>query len=300
MTRRGKKIKPEIIPTVIIKPWQITLYNQVIWPTKRPREKRDDETTQTEGKKSYKGKLTDDSLKNLKAAIKLLIAQSEEKTATNFKTNTTFKFRCNFVTLTLSAAQGEWEDMTIKRKVFDPWIKKAKRWFQLRNYVWRAERQQNQNIHFHLITDTYMDHKLLRDSWNQSQNLLNFIDDFEKKHGHRHPNSTDVHSIQQIKNLAAYICKYMTKDGDDKNLIDGKVWGCSTNLSKYKSRQLINAGKIREEVDVIMNTFYDRKFETEFATIIPMSEKEWHKALGTELMKEFKALIGDVRKNDLS
>lgn len=291
---RRPKARPTVIPMVKLKPWQITLYTYLEFPTRREIDRSKHITNTKENRKTYTGKITRTSLTNLKAAIKLLIAQSKEKEALNFKTGTYFKFRCNFITLTLSTDQGSWGDKSIKSKLFDPWMKKAKRWFDLKNYVWRAERQKNSNIHFHLITDTYIDHKQLRDSWNESQQLLHFIDAFEKKNGHRNPNSTDVHSIRKIKDLAAYICKYMTKKGADENVVEGKVWGCSSNLSKYKNTSLIIDSSISEEVRTITQKFAERKFDTEFASIYSFSEKEFNDNLPPILKSEWNKFIKQV------
>lgn len=287
--------RPTIIPMVKLSPWQLTIYNHFEWPTKRRIEKSNHTTNTKDRATTYTGKLSTTSLRNLKMSIKLLIAQSEEKEALNYKTNSYFKFRCNFITLTLSATQGTHTDREIKSKLLDVWLKKAKRWFHLRSYVWRAERQVNSNIHFHLITDTYTDHALLRKSWNDTQQLLGYIDEFEKKNGHRNPNSTDVHAIRKIENLAAYICKYMTKTGKDENVIKGKVWGCSKNLMNKKGHSLMLDGEIRRETEYLLQKHDDRKFDAEFATILAFSESQWNEVIKGELKKEWHNYIREIR-----
>lgn len=159
----------------------------------------------------YTGELTPYARARCKRALNLLVAIAQPKEAINFKTGKHFKFRLNFVTLTLSAPQGHHTDKEIKTQLLDVWLKRARRIFKLKHYVWRAERQLNGNIHFHIVTDCYMHFEKLRNSWNEVQNRLGFIDQFEAKHGHTIPNSTDVHSLRRIKNLAAYFVKYMTK-----------------------------------------------------------------------------------------
>jgi hypothetical protein len=54
------------------------------------------------------------------------------------------------------------------------------------------------------------------------------MDLFFAKHGHTNPNSTDVHATKSIKNLAAYLAKYMSK----KN-------------SAYKIKKRSRAGALR-------------------------------------------------------
>ena len=281
---------------ISIKPWRISSYTQVEGYSRSKIETLSYSSSSPPTVKNYTGVLTKASMKRLKNAIKLLIAISKDKNAMNFKTNTEFKFRCNFITLTLSSAQLSCSDKEIKRKIFDPWIKKAKRWFNLKSYVWRAERQKNENIHFHLITDTYIDHAQLRDSWNQSQELLGFITAFEKVHGHRNPNSTDVHAIKKIRDLASYICKYISKGGDSKNLIDGKVWGCSENLSAKISCTLMNDGLIRTEFEEWLAKYPDNKFTNDYSTTLSLSEKQWKHKTPSLIKTTWEMYLQQVRE----
>ena len=223
------------------------------------------------GRKTYSGQITEHSRKRLRRSINLLIAQAKWKTAIDYKSGKEYKFLINFITLTLPTPQGNHTDKDIKKKVLDPWIKKAKRRFNLKSYVWRAERQGNGNIHFHIASDIFMDYKILRDTWNENLEALGFISEYEKKHKHRHPNSTDVHAVKNINNIAGYILKYMTKEvATEKDLtvirggmfshgtgprlrsakmlakivnlsdvpLSGKVWDCSANLKLKQNCEL--------------------------------------------------------------
>jgi len=215
------------------------------------------------GRAAYSGKMSEHGRKRMKRAINLLIAQAKWKTATDYRSKKDYRFLINFVTLTLPTPQGAREDKAIKKQILDPWIKKAKRRWNLKSYVWRAEKQGNGNIHFHICTDIFIPYKELRDTWNDNLEAMGFISEYEKKHKHRSPNSTDIHAVKNINNLAGYIVKYMSKDhvtqkelnsvtavrfahGSaarlkaqkvlDKCLnlseepLDGKVWDCSSNL----------------------------------------------------------------------
>lgn len=49
------------------------------------------------------------------------------------------------------------------------------------------------------------------------------------------PNSSDIHALKKIKNVSAYLCKYLTKTEQDKNkpqvrAIEGRIWGASDEL----------------------------------------------------------------------
>jgi hypothetical protein len=78
-----------------------------------------------------------------------------------------FKHRhfLTFVTLTLPATQTH-SDEFIKRYVLWPWLEIIKRYYGVQEYIWRAEKQKNGNIHFHILIDKFIKHELIRFHWN--------------------------------------------------------------------------------------------------------------------------------------
>lgn len=211
----------------------------------------------------YTGKLSASAARNLKYRIQLLVAQARYKTNINPSNGKPFRWLINFCTLTLSAPQGSMSDRDVKKLMFEPWLRIMRKTFGLRSYVWRAERQFNGNIHFHVTTDTWLDLVDIRTNWNNQQDKFHFIDEYRKSNSTPWPNSTDVHSTQKISNLASYMVKYMGKDPEQhlkeinskakkqgKPLINpgihpwrsvpgqpkwndpikGRVWDCSRNL----------------------------------------------------------------------
>ena len=73
-----------------------------------------------------------------------------------------------FITLTLSSIQKH-SDNFIKRYMLGAFIKSIKLNYGVKYYYWRAEKQKNGNIHFHLIVDKYIDYNSLRQKWNLIQ-----------------------------------------------------------------------------------------------------------------------------------
>ena len=301
---------------VRVHPDMITIYTSVMWPDGRPHRIKNDfsnmfvpgksDTPTSAGllgtpNKAYSGIICEHSRKRLRKSINLLVAQSDWKTAVHFKSNSTFKFKVNFVTLTLPAVQGDVSDKYLKSKCLDPWIKTMRRRHQLKSYVWRAERQFNGNLHFHITTDTYLPFDSIRDVWNHQLSKCRIMDDHISKHGHAHPNSTDIHSVQKINNIAAYMVKYMSKDSKthlaDLNEklrrsgkapivpevhpfqkiadqpkwdspIDGKVWDCSKNLKSKDSCTLVIDSEVDQELQTIADHLPDNTFSTDYCTMI--------------------------------
>ena len=241
-------------PCLQVRPYGLLVYQRTEYEYKRYGTSYNSGLTEEENKALaegrnttfYSGQMTDYAKKRLKRAINLLVHSATEKEAEHFKTGKKFKFKVNFITLTLPAPQLDVTDKELKKYGLDNMIKRMKRKHHLNNYVWRAERQKNGNLHFHLITDTYIRYDHIRDNWNAILQRWHFIAAFKEKHGHSSPNSTDVHSVQKVKNLAAYMVKYMTKDNNGNDTIEGKLWDCSKNLKIKHNCELIMSGEENE------------------------------------------------------
>jgi hypothetical protein len=311
-----------LIPTLQIRPGYILLYN-IIEPL--PRHKHDPwQGGLYNFKKSlaYTGLLSKGSAKNLKRAIENILALAVEKESINHKLNRKYKWKINFITLTLPSGQGSYTDKEVKSQCLDQFLKSAKRRFGLGSYVWRAERQRNGNVHFHIVTDVYMDHANLRLLWNHQLERLNFIDVFEKKHGHRNPNSTDVHSVSKIKNLGAYMVKYMckpaflakcfiaqppwtkperkvkSKKSDrpfsklmtlEEAKINGRLWDCSTNLKQKHKCDFIIDTDTGELIEQAINV-HDCKYKiTPNCSLIFMDKNQFNSVVTGKLKEGWEA-----------
>lgn len=275
--------------------------------------------------------MTEGSRKRLNRAIAIICEIAEWKTAMNFKLNKEFRFKLNFVTLTLPGAQGQITDQEIAKKVLDPWIKKARRRFKLRSYIWRAERQGNGNLHYHIVTDTYLPYDQLRDTWNDNLNALGFIDRFEKKHGHRHPNSTDVHAIKKVRNLAAYFSKYMAKGERcseeafthppfphrpyrplmtkkslkfrqmltrEQSKIKGRTWDCSTNLKVKGNCEMLIEGDAAAVLCLAEADPEVRKKSTDTCLLMFMDARQKKKYITGELAERYQAWLDTFRRQE--
>lgn len=246
-------------------------------------------------RQAYDGLLNLNSIKRLKRAIELIVAIAVPKPAINFKTGKTFKFKINFVTLTLPAPQGTTTDKQLKTQVLDVWIKSAKRRFKMQSYVWRAERQKNGNLHFHFCTDVYIPFDQLRDTWNDRLERLGFITAFELKHGHRHPNSTDVHSVQKVRDLAAYMVKYMTKLKKREQRIEGKVWDCSTNLKRKGNCEFMIDYDTGEMINRAVHEVRCRSKTTENCSLVFYNPKQFEQVITGQHKQGYEEWLDTIR-----
>ena len=135
-----------------------------------------------------------------------------------------------FLTLTLSSEQIH-EDKEIRRRCLTPFVADLQRLHGVVNYVHVSEKQENGNIHFHLIIDNFIWKDDVRKLWNKHQDALGYVTRFAQKHGHRMPPSTEIEAVKGTKGATHYITKYITKaEGAPQS---GRVWGMSDSLREY-------------------------------------------------------------------
>lgn len=225
-----------------------------------------------------------------------MVAIAKEKEAPNFKTGKNFFFKINFLTFTLPAAQNEIQDKQLKH-CLDNWIKRAKRKHNLKSYVWRAERQANGNLHFHMITDTWIHYQKIRDDWNSCLRETGLIEKFKLKHGHENPNSTDVHAIWKVKNLTQYFVKYMSKaHKEGEKPIDGKIWDCSLNLKQKTNCWMLLEGRALENFEYLAKKEDVERINDPLFTILFVSKEKWNEYLCKEVREKWEQYLKGIRE----
>jgi hypothetical protein len=160
---------------------------------------------------STDGIISSKAAKNIEKCLNWLLYEAKVKFITDITTGKKFYFKINMITLTLPSHQIH-SDSLIKSTCLASFLDTLIKVKGLSNYLWRAEAQVNGNIHFHLITDTYIHHQYIREQWNKAVNKLGYVDRFAVVHGHSNPNSTDVHSIKHVNRLVSYVSKYICKN----------------------------------------------------------------------------------------
>ncbi len=248
--------------------------------------------------------------KNIQSIIDWMVLLAKEKETINPKDNSHYSFKLNFTTLTLPAKQKHSDKFLTKNLLmpFLDWIRKTpmpeglqmQKTFMCKHYFYRSESQSNGNIHWHLCCDVFIPWLMIRTEWNKLLGKLGYIDTFEKKHNHRHPNSIDIHSIKKIKNIARYLSKYCGKNAKgitvlltkkktceqklpvnllsfkwsfpQKNArffrqIYSRLWSCSQKLSKLKSCKVQVTPFIQDELDFFRANFIDSYFPSKYCTV---------------------------------
>lgn len=250
------------------------------------------------------------------------------------------RINLTFVTLTLPSTQIH-TDNELKRECLDRFIKICVKKYYFFEYFWRAEKQKNGNLHFHMITNYYMNHQWIVKTWNKCLEKLGYVsrysekmkklswEEYYSKHGKKSkkpfekikayyveqrktgwkmPNSTDIKKVGKVKNITAYVMKYVTKNtSDDKNYqklteeekkklkVDGRIWGCSDSIRKLKHYELVLWDKDRSSKEPIWDN--RRKYEEiiDEMTVIGHKKYDWF-----EIMDFEESLTDKIMKNDNS
>jgi hypothetical protein len=193
-------------------------------------------------------KLSIQSVRKVKKAIAYMAHLAPEKKIYNPKYCSKFNFKLSFITLTLASRQQH-ADQEIKGIVLHKFLDFIQKVHKVKNYVWKAERQKNGNVHFHLVIDKYISYEVIREKWNEYQDCLGYISRYYHNEDNNKPipdtmkeyyavNSTDVHSVRKIKDLKRYLIKYMIKPNMHNRMKVNKINSPLANNTHSDSIQL--------------------------------------------------------------
>ena len=206
---------------------------------------------EVESQKTYTGKVTAGSQKRIAKAVSLLIQASPEKRIFNPVTGKHQNFKLSFITLTVSDAKKNYTAKECYKQLLEPFILRLRRRYGVKSYIWKAELQKRGQIHYHLTTNVFIHFSDLRNDWNNLQRKAGYLDNYFQKKGHYDANSTDVHSVVKIKNIEAYLVKYLAKKESEKESTIGKIWDCSQNLKKYNYFTEFLDSELEEKLQIL-------------------------------------------------
>lgn len=189
----------------------------------------------------------------------------------------------------------------VKNYIIDPVTKQQTKEYALpvENYVWRAETTENGVIHFHILFDSFVNKNVLKRVWNNHLEKLGFERSF---------NSAHIHSIKNLRDVGAYVTKYLTKEplrDQYKNMpkdqlkeipdtvkyrrpIIGKAWGCSKAVLNLKYIDFVETDQAHiEELRTQMKE-YKSPALPDFVSVYVGNVKECLKKCSIKLQSIFK------------
>jgi hypothetical protein len=204
-----------------------------------------------------------------------MIATSHKKTVKERVYGKTISFQLAFITLTLPSIQIH-TDHEITSQCLNQFLIELKKKFSVSRFVWRAEKQANGNIHYHIIVNNFVPWNDLRNSWNRIVNKLGYVDRFQEKNGRKQPNSTDVHSTRKVRDLKNYLSKYMSKTEEGRE-VEGRIWSCSHELSNAKGYYSEIDSELQAELELIKKSGKVRVYQSDYFTVYNINFKSLKK-----------------------
>jgi len=167
--------------------------------------------------------------KRMTRALDLFFLLCEPKWIYNPITHKKHQHTATLITLTIPTSKKvdrKWANRYLLNR-FIAWLKN-----QGGIYIWKAEYTQKGQIHYHIVYSRFVEHSRVRKIWNNALKEARLLDGYAKQYGHFNAPSTETKGIIAHKDLAAYLRKYISKNGDFKK--GGRCWGCSESLEKIK------------------------------------------------------------------
>jgi len=276
--------------------------------------------------RAHSGTLSDTARKNLMRCIERFVFYTDRmnnlKKASGRKGKRTIKF----VTLTLSSAQDH-SDTEIKIGPLNQFLTELRTRYKMKHYVWKAEKQKNGNLHFHLLIDVYIHYREIREIWNRCQNTLGYVDRFAKRmellgfDGYREaallvnpnlsagvvrqrwqrlqesnysdPPSTEIRNLAKVKKVKAYFKKYMAK-GSAVDPGFGRIWFASRSLTNNISLTSMAGSQAQALISFLKANYQDhlRHFDHASIFFVPFSCLEEFQE--NTLVRLFSAKLSEV------
>lgn len=219
----------------------------------------------TDRKKAYQGEQSVNSINRVKECLYTWCYSIAEGNRFNKLRGSKKKIQLVMATLTLSSKQVN-TDKEIKSKILEPFLKKLKYQSNVVNYFWRAEPQENGNIHFHLVIDKFVDKVDLQEYWNDYQNKLGYVDRYYEKTGKVNPPSTQVQVFAGNAKSIEYLLKYLTKE-NKRRKIEGLQMRVSNKLSHLKLGVVELYNYEENNLADLLESKAVRKYVSDYATI---------------------------------
>lgn len=327
---------------VHIKPnYLVSIQNWEGFNVNRSHKQREAESNLKEN--STKGKVSKKAATKLKHAVNWLYNSAKLKPVWDETKGKYFWFKVNFITLTIPKDPQSKRDAKVIKEMLHSFLVYSRKYHGLRNYVWKFEAHKNGELHIHLTTDTFINYQYLRTRWNALLKKNGMLDGYRKKylgcsldnyismqnsnHPREHwqyvrawergtksnweqPPSTDVHAVHKVNNVAAYICKYMSKDAELVSDFKGRIWGCNYAISDAnKCKVEICRNDLSKEFrylhtsDVEYKPIYTKpttlKEPREIGEIFFMNSRHWQKISATTIADKYKEHLKRIRNNSV-
>lgn len=204
-----------------------------------------------------------------------------------FSLNASKKF-CAFYSISFPKAFPD----DIAYKILNTWLTRCRQDLGLKSYLWVAERQKNNTLHFHLITNNFMPirkaNSFMREciktqnSKNNlgiSENIINRyngvdVDNiWENKKGRQ--KKSRLNKTEATRKISYYLTKYISKNNTTSQRLP---WHCSRDISalfisiNYKDVTMSEVADIVSNNPEAVTSYYSEHFTMHYFKFVPLEE----------------------------
>lgn len=260
------------LPSFSITPTRLSLYNSVFLRSqpdengeitiKSVQEARNNRIRLAPAEKikrsSHNFEISENAFRTLKKRINWLHHLAKPRKITTYAGKQIFNFRMAFMTLTLPSAQRH-DTQFITQNLLNQFLTEIRQRTKMENYVWRLEFQKNKNVHYHLVSDTYLDYFLILKIWNRILSNYGYVQPYTDKH----KNLT----------LSQYADLYGKKDKSDFKLMASRyAKGCQHKWTQPPTVQ-VNSVVSKQSIAYYLSKYFSKKHE-EPCTGNPLDDAE--------------------------
>jgi hypothetical protein len=224
----------KVYPAIQVRNQSILLYDAFISKPNFTQLQRDIRSKNLQNSTKYSGVVTEGTKKRIARTVDVFLQRSTLQTVFNPILQDVQKFKVNFITLTIPDDDPVLSPSDAYKQLLTPFLRWMKEAQNVKDYIWKYELQQRGQLHYHITTNVFILHDQIRKKWNEIVNKSGLMDKFKLNSGHSNPNSTDIHAVYKVRDIGAYLAKYLSKSENGKVNAKGKIWGCSESLRGVK------------------------------------------------------------------
>lgn len=148
--------------------------------------------------------------------------------------------RSNMAVITLTLPIPQFTNCRfIKNMMLAPFLRELTKAYDSPLYLWKAERQKNGNLHFHIIVARRICMHWVRFKWWKYCALNGYFRPAADANVWEMPPCTETDGLQHVSQIGSYLMKYVCKETGGEP-IDGRIWG--------SCHQLVGITKVQIEV----------------------------------------------------
>lgn len=242
----------------------------------------------------YSGHMKAGTKKRLTKAVSLLVQSCPWRWIENPVVNKLVHHKLSFITLTLPDVEQSKDASFCHKYLLQPMLRILRNKYKMKSYVWKCELQKNGSVHYHITTDLFIIHTDLKNIWNNITRKHGLLDNFKNEYGHDNPNSTDIHSVQNINDLEAYLIKYISKEYQNEVKLSGKVWDCSKNLKEAKYFSIDSGYEVHNTITSELDNGYAKAIYTDHCIIIKFATTDYISIFSDQIIEQYRKHLNSI------